>query len=91
VLRGLGYRSKGPGSIPGATRLSDGSGTGSLSFVCTFEELLERESSGSGLENQDYGRRGSVTLTTRHPYLFQKVGTNFAEKRSRSIGHMSVS
>jgi hypothetical protein len=28
-----------------------------LSLVNTGEELLERKSSGSGLENRDYGRR----------------------------------
>jgi hypothetical protein len=40
-----------------------------LSLVSTTEELLGRNSSGSGLENRDYGRRGSVTLTTRHPSI----------------------
>jgi hypothetical protein len=30
---------------------------GSLSFVSTTEELLGRKSSGSGLENREYGRR----------------------------------
>jgi hypothetical protein len=35
-----------------------------LSLVSTVEELLERKSSGSGLQNWDYGRRGSVSLTT---------------------------
>jgi hypothetical protein len=30
---------------------------GPLSLVSTTEELLERQSSGSGLENRDYGRR----------------------------------
>jgi hypothetical protein len=30
---------------------------GPLSLVSTIEELLGRESSGSGLENRDYGRR----------------------------------
>jgi hypothetical protein len=34
-----------PGSIPGATSLG------------TIAELLERNSSGSGLENRDYSRR----------------------------------
>jgi hypothetical protein len=36
---------------------SSGSGTGSLSLVSTNEELLERKSTGSCLENQEYGRR----------------------------------
>jgi hypothetical protein len=30
---------------------------GPLSLVSTIEELLGRESSGSGLEKRDYGRR----------------------------------
>jgi hypothetical protein len=38
---------------------------GPLSLASTIEELLGRNSIGSGLENRDYGRRGSVTLTTR--------------------------
>jgi hypothetical protein len=41
--------------------------------VRTIEELLER-TSGSGLGNRDYGRRGSTALTTRH-LLSIKVGT----------------
>jgi hypothetical protein len=30
---------------------------GPLSFVSTIEDLLERKSGGSGLENRYYGRR----------------------------------
>jgi hypothetical protein len=42
---------------------------GSLSFVSTTEELFERKSSGSDLQIQDYGRRGTAALTTwHHPY-----------------------
>jgi hypothetical protein len=40
---------------------------GALSLVSTIEELLERKSSGSGLENREYGRRGSAALNTRQP------------------------
>jgi hypothetical protein len=36
-----------------------------LSHVNTTEELLERKSSGFGLENRDYSRRGSTALTTQ--------------------------
>jgi hypothetical protein len=57
---------------------------GSLSLVSTIEELTERNSSDSSLENRDYGRRVSATLTMRHP-LSVNVDTNFAEKR-RSLG-----
>jgi hypothetical protein len=39
---------------------------GPLSLVTTTEELLERKSSGFGLEKRDYGHRGSAALTTRH-------------------------
>jgi hypothetical protein len=60
---------------------------GPLSLVSTIEEILERKSSGSGLEIREYGLRGSVTLTTWHP-LSAKVGTNFVDKR-RSLGRYS--
>jgi hypothetical protein len=40
---------------------------GPLSLVSITEELLRRKSSGSGLENPDYSRKGSVALTTLHP------------------------
>jgi hypothetical protein len=39
---------------------------GPLSLVSAIQELLVRKSSGSGLENREYGRRGFVALTTRH-------------------------
>jgi hypothetical protein len=42
---------------------------GPFSLVSTIEELLKRNSSGSGLENRDYGRRGIVALTTLHPSI----------------------
>jgi hypothetical protein len=38
-----------------------------LSLVSTTEELLGTKGSGYGLENREYGRRGSAALTTRHP------------------------
>jgi hypothetical protein len=45
VVRVLGYRSGGPGSIPGTTRKkSSGSGRRCpLSLVSTIEELLDRK------------------------------------------------
>jgi hypothetical protein len=53
---------------------------GPLSLVSTTEELLERKSSGSGLEIENTAA-GSVTLTSWHP-LYAKVCTNFADNRS---------
>jgi hypothetical protein len=53
VVRVLGYRSRGPGSIPGTTRFSEkkekkrktvvGLERGPLSLVSTTEELLDRK------------------------------------------------
>jgi hypothetical protein len=45
VVRVLGYRSGGPGSIPGTTKKKKvvGLKRGSLSLVSTTEELLVRE------------------------------------------------
>jgi hypothetical protein len=51
-----------------------------LSLVSTTEELFGRASSDSGLENQEYDRRGSVTPITWKP-LSSKATTNFADKR----------
>jgi hypothetical protein len=50
-----GYRSRGLGSIPGATRICEK--VVRLSLMSTVEELLERKSRGSCLETQKYGRR----------------------------------
>jgi hypothetical protein len=45
VVRVLGYRSGGPGSIPGTTRKEkcSGYGTGSIKIVGTTDELLDRK------------------------------------------------
>jgi hypothetical protein len=53
---------------------------GQLSLVSTTEELLERNSSGSGLENREYGRR-DPSRRPRDTLYPQKVGTNFADKQ----------
>jgi hypothetical protein len=53
---------------------------GPLSIVSTIEELLERESSGSGLETEitAVGIRRTDYATSLHPL---KVDTNFTDKR----------
>jgi hypothetical protein len=62
---------------------------GPLSLVSTTEELLERESSGSGLENQDYGRR-DAPRSLRNTSLATKVGTNIVDKRRSLCRYSSL-
>jgi hypothetical protein len=60
VVRVLGYRSRGPGFDSRPTQIFwevGGLERGPLSLVSTNEELLGRNSSGSGLGNREYGRR----------------------------------
>jgi hypothetical protein len=57
---------------------------GPLSLVSTNEELLERKSSGSGLEIREYDRRGTVMLTTWY-LLSANVNTNFAASCGCSV------
>jgi hypothetical protein len=54
---------------------------GPLSLVNTLEELLRRKSSGSGLENREYGRKGSVKLSTWH-----KMAPTSLTSSGRSVG-----
>jgi hypothetical protein len=57
VVRVLGYRSGGPGSIPGTTKKKIvGLERGSLSVVSTIEELLDRKVA-TFVENREYGRK----------------------------------
>jgi hypothetical protein len=60
---------------------------GPLSLLSTIEELLGRKSSGSSLENREYGSRDPSRWLRDTP-LSSKVRTNFADKR-RSLGRYS--
>jgi hypothetical protein len=58
---------------------------GPLSLVTTIEEPLVRESSGSGLENWEYGRRVS-SLWPRGNLSPQKLELNSLTNGGRSVG-----
>jgi hypothetical protein len=58
---------------------------GSLSLVSTTEELLGRISSGSGLENRDYGR-GDPLRWPRDILCPQKMALTSPTCGSRSVG-----
>jgi hypothetical protein len=57
---------------------------GPLSLVSTTEELLERKSSGSGLENPDYGSRDPSRWPRGTLYLQKSALTS--KSGGRSVG-----
>jgi hypothetical protein len=61
--------------------------SGPLSLVSTIEDLLERKSSGTGLEYRDYGRRDPQRWLRDAP-LSAKICFNFTDKR-RLLGRYS--
>jgi hypothetical protein len=70
VVRVPGNRSRGPEFDSRRYKIFRevvGLERGPPSLVSTNEELLESKSSGYGLENRDYGHRGSAAPTTRPP------------------------
>jgi hypothetical protein len=86
VVRVLGYRSGGPGSIPGTTRKKIvGLERGPLSPVSTTEELLERKSNGSGLENREYARK-DPSRWPRVTHYPQKSPLTSPTSGGRSVG-----
>jgi hypothetical protein len=56
---------------------------GSLILVNTTEELLERKSSGSGLESREYGRR--MSRRPRGTLYPQKLATTWPTSGGRSV------
>jgi hypothetical protein len=58
---------------------------GPFSLVSTTEELLERKSSGSGLENREYGRR-EPSRWPRDTLYPQKLALTSPTRGGRSVG-----
>jgi hypothetical protein len=79
VVRDPSYRFRGSGTIPGAYIFWKvvGLERGPLSLVSTTE-VLGRESSGSDLEKQKWGCRGSAEWLHNN-LLYAKVGINFVK------------
>jgi hypothetical protein len=59
---------------------------GPLSLVSTIEELLGRKSSGSGLEDREYGRRDPSRLPRGTPSNAQKLALTLPTNGGRSVG-----
>jgi hypothetical protein len=58
---------------------------GPLSLVCAIEELLGRNSSGSGLESREYGRRDPLCWPRNNLYP-QKLALTSPTSGGRSVG-----
>jgi hypothetical protein len=85
VVRVLGYRSGGPGSIPGTTRKKKvvGLERGPLSLLSTTEELLDRK-----VAAPVYKTKNTAVGICHADHVapsIRKVGNHFADKR-RSLG-----
>jgi hypothetical protein len=86
MVRVLGYRSGGPSSIPGTTRKKVvGLERFPLSLVSTNEELLDKKSSGSCLENRESGLR-DPSRWPRGTLYPQKLAISSPTSGGRSVG-----
>jgi hypothetical protein len=87
VVRVLGYRSGGPGSIPCTTRTkkSSGSGTGSTQPLEYNWGGTWKKSSGSCLENREYARR-DPSRWPRGTLYTQKLAITSLTRGGRSVG-----
>jgi hypothetical protein len=88
VVRVHGYRSKGPGFDSRCYQIFRelvGLERGPLCLVSTTEELLGRKSSGSGIENRDYGRRDPLSWPRGTLYP-QTLALTSPTSGGRSVG-----
>jgi hypothetical protein len=89
VVRVLGYRSRGPGSITGTTRKKVvGLEQGPLSLVSTNEELLDRKVAVPVYKTENTAGRRDPSCCPCGTLYPQKVGNHFTDKR-RSLGRYS--
>jgi hypothetical protein len=88
MVRVPGYRSIGPGFDSLRYQIFwevVGLEWSPLSLVSTIEELLGRNSSGSGLENQEYGH-GVLLHWPRDTLYLQKLALTSPTSGGRSVG-----
>jgi hypothetical protein len=88
VVRVPGYRSRGPGFNSSSYQIFwevVSLERGRLSLVSTSEEPLWRSSSGSGLENREYGREDPLRWP-RDTLYPQKLALTSMTSGSRSVG-----
>jgi hypothetical protein len=87
VVRVLGYRSGGPGSIPGTT-VKKSSGSGTLSLVSTTDELLDRKVAApvQKTDNMDVGIRHSDRVAPSIRKSWQSLRRQAAVARSVQFG-----
>jgi hypothetical protein len=84
VVKVPGYKYRGPGSFP-QIFWEVGMGRGPLSLVSTTEKLLWRKSSGSGLENREYGY-GDSSCSPRGILYPQKLEITSLTRGGLSVG-----
>jgi hypothetical protein len=88
VVTVTGYRSRGLGSDSRCYQIFwqvVGLERGPLSLLSTIEELLGRNSSGSGLETREYGR-GDPLRWPRDTLYLQKLALTLPTNGGRSVG-----